>query len=125
MNLLAALRPENWTDIDTVGKLFAAQTTARAFLALPHNPLVAFWTSPFSEGVTAWGRGYIKYDRASNTYTQDINPDALIPDDRVVTNVQVILESEIDRSDTTLGYTEHPWTEEQVWLDRLDLYLGE
>ena len=61
----------------------------------------------------------------------DLNDPVTIPesadargDDRVSTYTEVVLESEVDRSDTTLRAPMHPWAEEAVWMERVNALLG-
>ena len=83
------------------------------------------------------GVAIIRYYLGANTYARDARPldlndpvtipesaDASRGDDRVSTYTQVVLESEIDRSDTTLRAPMHPWTEQQTWVERVEAILG-
>ena len=104
------------------------------YLVLTPNPIHEYWQS---HDDTAWRRGYIRYYLGANAYARDARPldpandPVTIPesadsrgDDRVSTYTQVILESEIDRSDTTLRAPMHPWTEQATWIARVNEILG-
>ena len=133
MNLLAVLRPENWENQGIIDSMIEGQVTAANYLSMSSNPIHTYWSG---HDHTAWRRGYIRYSVSNDTYEReprplDLNDPVTLPesadsrgDDRVSTYVQVILESEIDRSDTSLRAPMHPWIAEELWVGRVNEILG-
>ena len=134
MNLLAVLRPENWDNQGIIDQMIEAQVTGSDYLLMNSNPIHEYWTG---RDAPVWRNGYIRFYRNANVYVRDarpldpVNDPTTIPegadssgDFRVSTHVQVILESEIDRSNTTIRGGEQPWTAEAEWLDRVGEILA-
>ena len=112
-----------------------AQVTARVYFGMNGTPIHRYWASN-TEPV--WRHGYIRLYFGAGVYLRDARPldptgdPTTIPEDasgagdqRVSTHVHVILESEIDRSNTNLRGPDQPWTEEAVWLERINDLLGD
>ena len=135
MNLLAVLRPENWDNQGVIDGMVQGQVGVSDYLVLTPNPIHEYWQN---HDDTAWRRGYIRYYLGANAYARDARPldpandPVTIPesadargDDRVSTYTQVVLESEIDRSDATLRAPMHPWTERDAWFEWIETVLGQ
>ena len=135
MNLLAVLRPENWENQGIIDRIQDGQVTAREYRIRSPNPIHDHWDG---RDETAWRRGYIRFYEGANVYLRDARP--LDPtndpttisesasargDNRVSTFAQVILESEIDRTDSAVRGPDQPWTEQAAWVARVGSILGD
>ena len=134
MNLLACMRPENWDNQGIIDGMIEGQIATHDYLAMISNPIHEYWNG---NDETAWRRGYLRYYLGANVYARDARPldptndPVTIPesadargDNRVSTYTQVVLESEIDRSYTTLRGPDQPWTEQELWVYRVNEILG-
>lgn len=136
MNLLAVLRPENWEHQGIIDRFVDARVTANEYMRMTPNQIHQYWNDHADE--TTWRRGYIRYYHGAAVYVRDARPldptndpttasesTSFAGDNRVSTHAHVILESEIDRSNSRLRGPDQPWTAEAEWVARLDALLGE
>ena len=71
MNLLAVLRPENWSDQDSVAKMTEAQITAREYFGLNGTPIHRYWRDDTDP---VWRHGYLRFYFGAGVYIRDARP---------------------------------------------------
>ena len=71
MNLLAVLRPENWSDPDSVAKMTEAQITAREYFGLNGTPIHRYWRDDTDP---VWRHGYLRFYFGAGVYIRDARP---------------------------------------------------